>query len=111
MTSDLGELLVSSGDLSEESLREALAYRRAGDLSLPEALLKLNLADEPTVYRALAKQNGMPFVDLDKGRVSEAILEKVPAEVATEQGVLPLMEKNGKLVVAIATFMWTQICR
>ena len=43
----------------------------------------------------------MPFVDLDKGRVSEEILSRVPEEMASEQGILPLMEKGGKLVVAV----------
>ena len=101
MTLELGDLLVSSGALTAEQLREALVFQRNGDLTLPEALLKLALLDEASLYRAVAKQNGMPFVNLDKGRIPQAILDRVPAEVATEQGILPLMEKGGKLVVAI----------
>lgn len=101
MSSDLGELLVSSGALTEAQLREAVSHQRGGDRTLPEAVLELSLCDESTLYRAIAKQNGMPFVDLVKGKPSEAVLERVPAEVATEQGILPLMEKGGKLIVAV----------
>ncbi|MEE8467376.1 MAG: GspE/PulE family protein [Planctomycetota bacterium] len=101
MSQELGDLLVSSGALTEEQLREALAFQRNGDLTLPESLQKLALVDEVTLYRAVAKQHGMPFVNLDKGRIPQAILDRVPTEVATEQGILPLMEKGGKLVVAI----------
>jgi len=101
VSQELGDLLLSSGALTQEQLREALAFQRNGDLTLPEAVLKLALIDEDTLYRAVAKQNGMPFVNLEKGRIPQEILDRVPSEVATEQGILPLMEKGGKLVVAI----------
>ncbi len=101
MTRDLGDLLISSGALTEAGLREALSLGRTGDVPLPEAILQLGLAGEAEVYRAIAKQNGIPFVDLDRGKISAAILQRIPAEVATEQGILPLMEKGDKLVVAI----------
>ncbi len=101
MSKQLGELLVESGALSEAQLREALAYQRNGGLHLGEAIQRLGFADEATVARAVAKQQGLPFVDLDKGRVSETILARVPADFAREQGMVPLLEKDGRLVVAI----------
>jgi len=101
VSQELGELLISQGALTEAQLREALAYQRTGNMELPDALLKLQLADEGTIARGVAKLNGLPFVDLDKGKVAPAIIERVPAEVASEQGIVPLMEKGGKLVVAI----------
>jgi type II secretory ATPase GspE/PulE/Tfp pilus assembly ATPase PilB-like protein len=64
-------------------------------------LIALGATDEATVLRAVAKQHGLPFVDLGKGRVSDQVLALVPREFAVEQGVLPLMEKGGKLIVAI----------
>jgi len=97
----LGESLVSAGVISAAALREALAFQRNGDVSLQGALVQLGHADEATITRVLAKESGLPFVDLDKGKVPQAVLERIPAEVAREQGVLPLMEKGGKLVVAI----------
>jgi type II secretory ATPase GspE/PulE/Tfp pilus assembly ATPase PilB-like protein len=59
------------------------------------------MTDEVTVARQVAKLNGLPFVDLDKARLNESILKSVPAELAREQGILPLMIKNGRLIVAI----------
>ena len=101
MSPTLGEHLVSTGAITDAQLREATAYQRNGSLTLGEALIKLGFADETAVSRSLAKEHGMPFVDLDKGRVSQEILDRVPTEVASEQGLVPLMEKNGKLIVAI----------
>ena len=97
----LGELLVSAGVIGEEALREALAHQRNGSLRLGEALVQLGLADEAAIARVLARQHGMPFVDLDKGRVPDAVLARVPAELAREQGLVPLTEKGGRLVVAV----------
>jgi len=94
-------MLVSAGVLTEPQLREALAFQRNGSLALPDALLKLGFVDETTLARAVAKDQGMPFVDLDKGKIAPEVLARVPAEVAREQGLVPLMEKGGKLVVAV----------
>ena len=94
-------MLVSSGAVSEDQLREALAFQRNKDLRVGEALVQLGHLDEEVLARHLAKQQRMPFVDLAKGKVPASILERVPAEVAQEQGILPVAERNGKLVVAI----------
>ncbi|MDA1263527.1 MAG: GspE/PulE family protein [Planctomycetota bacterium] len=101
MSSELGEILIASGALTDAQLREAMSHTRGGDRTLAEAVLDLSLCDESSLFRAIAKQNGMPFVDLDKGKPNAAILARVPSEVATDQGILPLMEKGGKLVVAV----------
>ena len=101
MSTELGDLLVSQGSLSEADLRAALTLQRGGDLSLPQALLKQGAVEEGVLYRALASQSGMPFVDLDKGSIRQEIIDRVPADMAAEQGILPVMEKDGDLVVAI----------
>jgi len=94
-------MLVAAGAITEPQLREALAFQRNGGLRLGEALSRLGMVDEATLARALAKSLGMPFVDLSKGRVSASVLERIPADFCREQGVLPVADKGGRLVVAI----------
>ncbi len=103
MTRSLGDQLVASGAISEAQLKEAHAAARNGDLPIGEALVKLGMVDEAEVARARAKLEGLPFVDLSKPglRIPDEVLEKVPAELAREQGLLPVVERQGKLVVAI----------
>ncbi|MEM7308714.1 MAG: ATPase, T2SS/T4P/T4SS family [Planctomycetota bacterium] len=101
MSQELGQLLKSAGLVSDAQLKEALTHQRTKGVRLGEALVDLGHLDETTVMRAVAKQQGMPFVDLAKGKVSDAVLERVPEEFAKDQGVLPLMEKGGKLIVAV----------
>jgi type II secretory ATPase GspE/PulE/Tfp pilus assembly ATPase PilB-like protein len=87
--------------ITEAGLKEALVHQRTKGVRLGEALIALGHADEATVWRAVAKLHGLPFVDLAKGKVSERLLGLVPAEFAREQGLLPLLEKDGRLVVAV----------
>ena len=97
----LGELLVASGAITEAQHSEAQAHQRNRGLRLGEALMALGFADEATVTRAWAKEQGMPFVDLDKGKIAPDVIARVPADIAREQGLLPLTLRDGRLVVAV----------
>ncbi|MFT7667878.1 MAG: type IV pilus assembly protein PilB [Planctomycetota bacterium] len=103
VTRSLEDQLLATREITEGQIKEAHALARNGDLALGPALVKLGFADEMIVARAQAKVEGMPFVDLAKAglRISDEILEKVPAEIATDQGLLPVVERNGKLIIAI----------
>ncbi len=101
MTRSLGEMLTAAGLVSEAQLREGRAHQRNRGVRIGEALVQLGHLDETTLTRFIAKQNGMPFVDLTKGTIAPAVLERVPAELATEQGLLPVKDKDGTLVVAV----------
>ncbi|TAJ16784.1 MAG: type II/IV secretion system protein [Planctomycetota bacterium] len=99
--STLAEILVESGQIEPERMREAQALQRNRGTALADVLVKNGYLDETSVYRALAKEAGLPFVDLAKGKPPAALAARVPRELALEQGLVPVAEKNGKLVVAI----------
>jgi len=101
VTQSLGELLTAAGLVSEAQLREGRAHQRNRGVRIGEALLHLGHIDEDALARVVAKQQGMPFVDLNKGKVSPEVLQRVPAEFAVEQGLLPIQEKDGRLIVAV----------
>ena len=101
MKKALGELLLEAGVIDEDALKQGLAHQRNRGVRLEQALLDLGHLDEVELTRVLARQQGLPFVDLRKGRISGAILDRIPAEIARSQVVLPLLEREGKLVVAI----------
>jgi type IV pilus assembly protein PilB len=97
----LGELLLEAGVIDDDALREGLARQRGRGIRLEQALLELGHLNEVDLTRVLARQQGMPFVDLRKGSISRAIIDRIPSEVALTQVVLPLLERDGKLIVAI----------
>jgi type IV pilus assembly protein PilB len=97
----LGEMMLAAGAITAEQLREAMTMHRTSSVKIGEALLKLGHVDEATLARFLAKQQGMPFVDLDKGKIADAVIARVSKEIALQQEVLPVMEKDRKLFVAV----------
>jgi type IV pilus assembly protein PilB len=97
----LGELLLAAGAINESQLRDALQQQRAKRLKIGEMLVQMGATDEVAVARALARQSGLPFVDLDKGKLPAALVQRVPKEKAAALRLVPLMEKDGKLVVAV----------
>src|SRR5262245_47375659 len=94
-------MLTAAGLVSEAQLREGPAHQRNRGIRIGEALVQLGHIDETTLARFVAKQNGMPFVDLSKGTISPALLERVPNELAVEQGLIPVKEKDGTLIIAV----------
>jgi type II secretory ATPase GspE/PulE/Tfp pilus assembly ATPase PilB-like protein len=101
VTRPLGEMLTAAGLVTEAQLREGRAHQRNRGVRIGEALVQLGHLDEASVARVVAKQNGMPFVDLTKGTIAPAVLERVPSELALEQGILPIKERDGGLIVAV----------
>ncbi len=106
MAERLGEMLVAQGVLDHAQLGKALTLQKNRRVPLGEALLELGFADETTIWRCLARQQGMPFVDLDAdlakgGRLRDRVLGLVPREVVAEHRVLPVKVKEGTLVLAV----------
>jgi len=105
MADRLGEMLVAQGVLDEAQLGKALTLQKNRRVPLGEALLELGL-DETVIWRTLAKQQRMPFVDLHAdlakgGKLRDQVLALVPEEVVAEHRVLPVTVKNGTLVLAV----------
>ena len=60
----IGDLLVSSGDITEEQLKEALADQKESGLKLGRILVDKGFVDEERLLGFLSEQLGVPFVDL-----------------------------------------------
>ena len=101
MSQPLDQLLLDAGVVDAAQLREAQAFQRNRGRTLAEAVLELGLSDEKGLYRLVAKAARMPFVDLSAGRLPDRLVERVPEEFAREQGLAPVAEKDGRLVVAV----------
>jgi len=96
----LGEILIEMQIISAAEVTRALEHAKTKNLRVGEALIDLKLASESNVYKALALQHGMEYVDLDKGSVPPDQLSRIPEELMKKYLVLPLGQENGKLRVA-----------
>ncbi len=106
MPERLGEMLVSQGVVDETQVGKALVLSKSRRIPLGEALVALGFVGEDIVWRTLAKQHKLPFVDLAGdlargGRIRPDVIGLVPAEVCAEHLVLPVALKGDKLVLAL----------
>jgi type IV pilus assembly protein PilB len=97
----LGEILVEWGFVQPKEVEKALAHAKAKNLRIGEALLDLKLCTENHVYKALAQQFGMEYIDLDKNSVPPNAVNLIPDDLMRKHLILPLGKENGKLRVAI----------
>ena len=95
-------MLRESGAISEEQLREALAVQKQRSVLLGEQLIVQSACDEDVVYRALAKQASMAYVNLEKSTPAEHITALLAKQAAYELMSLPVAEKDEALLVAIS---------
>ena len=102
MRKKLGEMLRESSAISEEQLREALAVQKQRSVLLGEQLIVQGACGEDVVYRALAKQASMPYVNLEKSTPAEHITSLLAKQAAYELTSLPVAEKDDALLVAIS---------
>lgn len=98
---DFTDLLLRRGVVSRDQLSEATGVARQDDISVADALIKLQYAAPQDVYRALADFHKMNFVDLAAVRIDDAIIQLVPESVARENNVIPYMEDGDALVVLV----------
>src|SRR3982750_2577647 len=97
----LGEILVEWGFVQPKEVEKALAHAKAKNLRIGEALLDLKLCTENHVYKALAQQFGMEYIDLDKNSVPPNAVNLIPDDLMRKHLILPLGKEHGKLKVAI----------
>jgi len=102
----LQSALVSSGLLSEEALRAALAEQRETGKRLVEILLTSGrnrpAVPEAPLMRALASLFGLEVVSLRTIEVTPEVLGLIPSEFAVSREVLPLSVQGECLTVALS---------
>jgi len=97
----LGEILYKAGLVEKQSLINAIKTSKADNKRLGQVLLELELLDEETLTKAIAKQFGLEYVDLDKITIPPEAMELIPEDLIKRHNVLPLGMNNGRLKLII----------
>jgi type IV pilus assembly protein PilB len=98
----LGEMLVETGLLSEESLTRVLSEQRTVRKKLGEIIVNQGLATEDEIAQALSLQLGIPLVDLNNTPVEPQAIELIPEKVARKHLIVPISLDDRDLHVAMA---------
>ncbi len=102
MNERIGELLVKENLLSAEQLRKARDEARTGGGRLGAQITKLGFLEESELSDFVAKQYGVPGIDLDEFEVDPAVIQLIPEEVALKHTVLPVNRAGSTLILATA---------
>ena len=102
MNERIGELLVKENLLSAEQLRKAREEARTGGGRLGAQITKLGFLEESELSDFVAKQYGVPGIDLDEFEVDPAVIQLIPEEVALKHTVLPVNRAGSTLILATA---------
>jgi len=97
----LGEVLVEWGIISPKEVNKALDHAKAKGLRIGEALVDLKLCSESNVYKALASQHNMEYVELDRSSVPSNAVALIPEDLMRKYLILPLGVEGGKLKVVV----------
>ncbi|WKB55226.1 ATPase, T2SS/T4P/T4SS family [Eleftheria terrae] len=98
----IGEALVSLGMVTQADLDGALEQQKTDrKLPLGELLVQSNLVSRQDLQTALAHKMGYPLVDVMNFPADPEALRKVPSSVAARLNALPLVVRDGRLVVAL----------
>ena len=86
----LGDLLVQAGAITAAQLERALKEQLAWGGRLGQVLLSLGFTDEVRIATAIARQLGLPAVDLDRAQLPPQVTQLLPLELAERYGLMPL---------------------
>ena len=98
----LGELLIESGLLTIDKLKDALEAQKSTGKRLGEALIDMKIISEEEMAFSLAMQLKIPFIDLIDYSIKNDIMDCIPEEVCQKFICIPLSMKNNILDVAMA---------
>ncbi len=100
-TAKLGELLIQQGVINDEMLHYALNVQKSSGERLGEILFKLCFVTDHELAKAIALQADMEYEDLINFRADSEALHLLPLNFSRHYDVLPLMEKDNELILAI----------
>ncbi|MDD5327655.1 MAG: ATPase, T2SS/T4P/T4SS family [Phycisphaerae bacterium] len=98
----LGEILYKAGVVKKQPLIDAIKTSKTSNKRLGQILLELGLVDEETLTKALAKQFGLEYVNLDKTAIPPDVIKLIPEDLIKRHSILPLGMNDGRLKVIIS---------
>ncbi|MBN1688324.1 MAG: hypothetical protein JW893_04425 [Candidatus Omnitrophica bacterium] len=97
----IGEILIQKKLLTWDQLKDALEEQERTKELIGEILIRKGLVHEHLLYKALAEQYVMRFVDLSRTRINPKAVALIPKSVAQKYNILPIELYRDKLTLGI----------
>jgi len=98
----LGELLIESGLLTTQNIKDALEVQKRTGKRLGQVLIEMKIISPEEIAFSLAMQLKIPFIDLRDHVIEGDVIDALPEEVCKKFVCIPIAMKNNILDVAMA---------
>lgn len=99
----IGEILLSSGDITEQQFREALKVQKKSGELIGKILVDAGYTSETAIAKALANQMGIEYVDLPSQKVNPKATKLVNYDIARRYLAFPIDFKDkDSVIMAVA---------
>lgn len=97
----LEKILLEKELISADRLKLAEEEAKKSAISLEKVLIKQGVVSNDAIATLVAKELGVPFIDVADYTVDKEVLKLVPKEVASKYSAIPLFKVGNSLTVAM----------
>lgn len=94
--------LKDRGLLTEAQLQTALDFQTSTGGALREILVKLDFVKDEVLNRALAEEENLQLVDIDRESIDHGAVAKIPRAVLEKHQVVPIGHEHGEETILLA---------
>jgi type IV pilus assembly protein PilB len=98
----IGHVLLERRVITPEQLARAMEIQRESGRVLGHILVETGALSEQEMARAVARQWGLPYVDLAAAAIDPDAVRMMPASLAQRHSVIAIERRTDRLVVAMA---------
>ncbi len=93
-------MLVESNLLTPEQLKMAMDFQKSVGGKLGAIIVKLGFIEDQTLTSFIARQQGIPVVNLEELVLPETLVKKIPRKLIEKHHVVPIRFHDGVLTIA-----------
>jgi type II secretion system protein E len=98
----IGQILVDNGLITSEQLDKALDVQKKEGGYICTIIVKQGFGQPRDIFKVLAEQLGVDYVDIKQEEIDVGAVEKVPAKLALHYELMPYKFEDGRLVIALS---------
>jgi len=102
MTIRIGDILLEKQLITQQDLDVALKEHQNTKEFLGQTLVRLNFITEEKLLKVLAEQQGIQYLNLKDTKISNSVIDSVPAKFAWHYKIMPTHIDGNVLTVAIS---------
>jgi len=106
---NIGTYLLENNYITRRQLNEALELANQTGTRLGQALLIKQYVREKNIYRLLAQQSNLPYVELENYDIEEKTARCIDPEIEREFGMLPIEADENSVTLAIVDPINTEV--